>query len=376
MEAAVRVERGAEAREHAHRPELRAVHRRVRAARVRDTDRGARRRRGRTTASTGTPDIVEKSASRATDGFERFPPLVAPRHGLRLQAEQARSRRGRGRPCSRRRRRSPARSRTRRRADTRNAATAAISSGRPSRRSLCSSRMCSRTSSSPGMPNTPSSIGVSMKPGQIALARMPDAAVVDREVLREDHDRALRRVVRAAARGALETLDARDRHDAAALAVDERLFEHARDRVLAHEERAGEIHVEHALPLVAVERGARARRPRRPPRSRPRRCGRARRPSRRPPPAIAASSRTSACDERRPRARRRGSVERRAAARSRSRPTTRAPSRTKRATHASPIPDAAPVTSATLPSRRPMRDRPSTVDVRPHRCDIRRRPLD
>ena len=39
------------------------------------------------------------------------------------------------------------------------------------------------------------------------------------------------------------------------------LFEHARDRVLAHEERAGEVDVEHALPLVAVEevRGPTAR---------------------------------------------------------------------------------------------------------------------
>ena len=121
--------------------------------------------------------------------------------------------------------------------------------------------MWSRTSSRPGMPNTPSSIGVSMNPGQIAFGADAGAAVVDREVLREDHDRALRRVVGAPARGSFEPLDARDRHDAAALAVDERLLEHARDRVLAHEEGAGEIDVEHALPLVAVEqvRGTAAR---------------------------------------------------------------------------------------------------------------------
>ena len=61
----------------------------------------------------------------------------------------------------------------------------------------------------------------------------------------------------AAARGAFEPFDARDRHDAAALAVDRLLFEHVRDRVLAHEERAGEVDVEHALPLVAVDECAR-----------------------------------------------------------------------------------------------------------------------
>ena len=53
--------------------------------------------------------------------------------------------------------------------------------------------------------------------------------------------------------GAFEPLDARDRDQAAALAVDQRLLEHVRDRVLAHEERAGEVDVEHALPLVAVD---------------------------------------------------------------------------------------------------------------------------
>ena len=103
------------------------------------------------------------------------------------------------------------------------------------------------------MPNTPSSIGVSMNPGQIDVGADAAAPVVDREVLGEDHDRALRRVVRAAARGAFETLDARDRHEAAALVVDRRLLEHVRDRVLAHEERAREVDVEHPLPLVAVD---------------------------------------------------------------------------------------------------------------------------
>ena len=87
---------------------------------------------------------------------------------------------------------------------------------------------------------------------------MPGAAVVDREVLGEDHDRALRRVVRAAARGAFESFDARDRDDAAALAVDRLLFEHVRDRVLRAQERAGEVDVEHALPFVALEQVRRA----------------------------------------------------------------------------------------------------------------------
>ena len=100
-----------------------------------------------------------------------------------------------------------------------------------------------------------------MNPGQIAFAAHTGAAVVDREVLREDHDRALRHVVGAPARSPLEPFDARDRHDAAALSVDERLLEHAGDRVLAHEEGSREIDVEHALPLVAVEqvRGTAAR---------------------------------------------------------------------------------------------------------------------
>ena len=92
-----------------------------------------------------------------------------------------------------------------------------------------------------------------MKPGQIALARMPSAPVVDREVLGEDHDRALRRVVGAATRGAFEPLDARDRHEAAALAVDRVLLQHVHDRMLRREERAGEVDVEHALPFVSIE---------------------------------------------------------------------------------------------------------------------------
>ena len=63
---------------------------------------------------------------------------------------------------------------------------------------------------------TSCSIGVSMKPGQMALARTPGPAVVDGQVLGQQHDAALRRVVGAAALGALDALDAGDVDDAAA----------------------------------------------------------------------------------------------------------------------------------------------------------------
>ena len=81
----------------------------------------------------------------------------------------------------------------------------------------------SRGSAPPAMPSAPNSasvIGVSMNPGQMAFTRMPDGPVVDGQVLGEQHHAALRRVVGAAARGALEALDAGDGDDRAALAVD------------------------------------------------------------------------------------------------------------------------------------------------------------
>ena len=196
------------------------------------------------------------------------------------------------------------------------------------------------------MPNTPSSIGVSMKPGTDRVGADAGAAVVDREVLGEDHDRALRRVVRASARGAFEPFDARDRDDAAALAVDRSCFEHPRDRVLRAQERAGEIDVEHALPLVAVEqvRGTAAGD-----------TGRGTTASSRPCSATAASNdgrdrvlvahvdlrRTSTSGAP-------SGTSDRCCGSSRSKPTTRAPSAAKRCTHASPMPDAAPVTSMHL----------------------------
>ena len=146
------------------------------------------------------------------------------------------------------------------------------------------------------MPNTPSSIGVSMKPGQIDVGANPDPAVVDREVLREDHDRALRRVVGATARGAFEAFDARDRDDdCRARSSTSGCSSIARDRVLAHEERAGEVDVEHPLPLVTVEqvRGPATRDTRRGhDRVDPAVLGDGRR---RPRRRSASSSRTSAC---------------------------------------------------------------------------------
>ena len=76
--------------------------------------------------------------------------------------------------------------------------------GRPSRRSLCSSTTCARTSRHAGkVQNTLRSMGVSMKPGQMQLAR-PLAAVVDRQVLGEGgYDPALGRVVGTTTGGAL-----------------------------------------------------------------------------------------------------------------------------------------------------------------------------
>ena len=96
----------------------------------------------------------------------------------------------------------------------------------------------------------PAVIGVSTKPGQMAFARMPGGPVVDGQVLREQHDPALRRVVGAPTGGALEALDAREGHHRPALAVDALVVEHAGDRVLGHEEGAGEVHRDHPVPLL------------------------------------------------------------------------------------------------------------------------------
>jgi hypothetical protein len=78
-EALVRVGRGAEAREHAHRPELRAVHRRVRPARVRELP-GER-------PVVGCVDGIDLDAREAREvggarrgRFEGLPPVVARGH--------------------------------------------------------------------------------------------------------------------------------------------------------------------------------------------------------------------------------------------------------------------------------------------------------
>ncbi len=97
-----------------------------------------------------------------------------------------------------------------------------------------------------------------MKPGQIAFGADPGPPVVDREILGEDDDPALGRVVRATAGGAFEPFHARDRHDAAPLAVDRHLFEHVPDRVLRTKERSGQVDVENALPLVSINQMSRA----------------------------------------------------------------------------------------------------------------------
>ena len=79
----------------------------------------------------------------------------------------------------------------------------------------------------------------------------PDTAraVVERNVLGEEHNSALGRVVCATARCAFETLDTRERHDRAALAVDTALLDHLGDGRLGHQEGAGEVDSDDALPL-------------------------------------------------------------------------------------------------------------------------------
>ena len=138
------------------------------------------------------------------------------------------------RSCSRRRPRAGGRSRTTR-PRTRGTArpTRSPRAGRSVR--ACAGRgTCRRSRRCP--PITERNIGVSMKPGQMQLTRIPMRAVVDRHVLGEQHDAALRRVVRAPALGPFDPLDRRDVHDAA------RALRHHRDeRVLAHEERAVEV---------------------------------------------------------------------------------------------------------------------------------------
>ena len=161
-------------------------------------------------------------------------------------------------------------------------------------------------------------------------------AVVDREVARQQHHAALRGVVGAAALEALEPFDAREVHDAAAA-----LLEHRAEHVLADEERALQVDVEHALPLFDGERVHRAA-------ARHARgvhehvdaavaratCATA--------AATAPSSRTSATWKLAPGAAFATAAHCAVGRLRESSPATRAPSCAKRSAQAAPIPDAAP----------------------------------
>ena len=110
--------------------------------------------------------------------------------------------------------------------------------------------------SGPSMPSKPHDAGEHRRVDEAGADRVgADAAraVVERDVLGEQHDAALRRVVGAAAGRAFETLDAGEGHDRAALAVDPRLLDHLGQRRLGHQERAGEVDGDHPLPLVSGE---------------------------------------------------------------------------------------------------------------------------
>src|SRR5262249_53938077 len=82
-----------------------------------------------------------------------------------------------------------------------------------------------------------------------------DAArsVAERDVLGEQDDAALSRVVRAAAGRTLEALDAGDHHDRAPFTVDSWLLDHPGQGRLGHQERAGEVDPDPPLPLGPVE---------------------------------------------------------------------------------------------------------------------------
>ncbi|BBX60834.1 hypothetical protein MSAS_00080 [Mycobacterium saskatchewanense] len=83
----------------------------------------------------------------------------------------------------------------------------------------------------------------------------PDATgtVVERDVLGEQDDAALGRVVGAAAGRPLQAFDAGDGDERAALAVDAGLLDHPRERRLGHQEGAGEVDADDPVPLVPIE---------------------------------------------------------------------------------------------------------------------------
>ena len=78
-------------------------------------------------------------------------------------------------------------------------------------------------------------------------------AVVERDVLGEQHDAALGGVVAAAARRAFEALDAGKGDDRSALAVHPGLLDHPGQRRLGHQEGAGEVDRDHPVPFGLVE---------------------------------------------------------------------------------------------------------------------------
>ena len=86
--------------------------------------------------------------------------------------------------------------------------------------------------------------GVSIPPGATQFARMPRLMYSSASALREVHDAGLRRAVRGAVRLRLDARVRRDVHDRAAA------VEQVRERGLAHEERAGEVHADDALPVL------------------------------------------------------------------------------------------------------------------------------
>ncbi len=97
-----------------------------------------------------------------------------------------------------------------------------------------------------------------MKPGQMAVCPDTTRTVVERDVLGEQHDATLGGVVDAAARGALEALDAGERHDRAALPVNPRLLDHLGQRRLGHQEGGREVDRDHPVPLGLFEQVDRA----------------------------------------------------------------------------------------------------------------------
>ena len=221
--------------------------------------------------------------------------------------------------------------------DARNAIAAATVSGP---RAL-SSDMMRRTSSvsAPSGNSKSFVIGVSIEPGHTALHRRPCFAVLDGDRAGEREHAALRRRVRRRPRMADERRGRRHVDDVAPG------LEQRGDRRAAHEERAGEVDARAPGPTASSE------------------CSWVLAVRRMPATLARTSSRPcrlDGVDDARP-----SSHERRVARRRRrsssagpslatSTPTTVRPRRRDRTAVARPMPDAAPVTIATRPSKRPI----------------------